>query len=201
MNDRDNKHDGEEELREAVELTPAEKQAMATLPLDRIPNAALEDRVVGALRRLGLLHPPRRRVIELTTWRIAAVVAAGLVLLAGGFTFGQWMGTRHVTGGDFTSPQPAGISEAATLQQAGSAYLLALQRFAELPDSVDGDQAVQGREVALTTLCTAADQVTRLVPKKELAKQLLVALNSKTPVRSVGAKGAAAIGGRDVIDF
>jgi len=175
MNGRDNTHNNDQK---EFELTPSEKKALETLPRDQLPNAALEERVVGALRDRGIIVPPRRRVIELTSSRIAAAVAACLVLVAVGFAFGQWVGTRQTTADDFFPLETSDISVAATLQQAGSAYVLALQHLATLPDSVNGNQAVQGREVALTTLYTAADQVTRLVPKNELARQLLVAINA-----------------------
>lgn len=193
MNDHNNKHDGEEKLREEFELTPSEIKALEMLPRERTPKAALEDRVVGALRDRGLLLPPRRRVIELTARRIATVAAAGLVLLAAGFAFGQWVGARQDVRGGFTAPETSDISIAAALQQAGSAYVVALQRFAELPDSVDGDQAVQGREVALMTLYTAADQVTRLVPKNELARQLLAAIDAETGELTAGVNGATGV--------
>jgi hypothetical protein len=161
----------------------------------------LEDRVVGALRKRGVLVPPGRRLIELTGLRIATVAAASLALLVGGFVFGQWVGTRQVASADFVVQETGNVSAAATLQQAGSAYVMALQRFAELPDSINGSQAAQGREVALTTLYTAADQVTRLVPKDELAKQLLTAIDTSPAVLTVGVSGSAATGGTRVIEF
>ncbi len=193
MNDHNKKRNDDEKLREEFELTPSEKNAMETLPRDRTPKAALEDRVVSALRDRGLLVPPRRRVIEITARRIAAVVAASLVLLAVGFVFGQWVGARQDVRGGFVAPETSKTSVAATLQQAGSAYVTALKRFAELPDSVDGDQAVQGREVALMTLYTAADQVTRLVPKNELARQLLVAIDADPGERTAGMSNATRV--------
>lgn len=201
MNDHNNKHSDDEILKGEFELTPSEKKALETLPRDRIPNAALEDRVVSALRDHGLLAPQRRRVIELTARRIATVVAACLVLLVVGFAFGQWVGARQVARDDIISPETSDISVAATLQQAGSAYVMALQRFAELPDSVNGDQAFQGRVVALTTLYTAADQVTRLVPKNELARQLLAAIDADPEVRTAEEVGDAATSGTKVIEF
>jgi hypothetical protein len=201
MNDQDNKRNDDEKLRKESELTPPEKKALETLPRDRMPNAALEDRVVGALRDRGVLVSPRRRVIELTARRITTIVAASLALLAGGFAFGQWVGARQVANDDFIAPEISDISVAATLQQAGSAYVMALQRFAELPDSVNGDQAVQGREVALTTLYTAADQVTRLVPKNELARQLLVAIDADPVARTAEVSGDAVTGGNRIIEF
>lgn len=201
MSDHDNKHNGDEKSPEEFELTPEEKKALETLPRDRMPSAALEDRVVGALRDRGVLEPPHRRVIELTARRITTVVAASLALLAGGFALGQWAGARQIASDDFVAPVESDVSVAATLQRAGSAYVMALERFAALPDSVNGDQAVQGREVALTTLYTAADQVTRLVPKNELAKQLLVAIDADPTAQSAAANGVATTIGNRVIEF
>jgi hypothetical protein len=202
MSDHDNKHNGEGKSPEEFELTPEEKKALETLPRDRMPSATLEDRVVGALGDRGVLAPPRRRVIELTARRIATVVAASLALLAGGFGLGQWAGARQVASDDFIGTEMSDVSVAATLQRAGSDYLTALERFAELPDSVNGDQAVQGREVALTTLYTAADQVTRLVPKNELARQLLAAIDADPTALSVAANGGATtVVDRRVIEF
>lgn len=198
MDDKENKRN-EEELQETLELTPAEKKALEMLPRDRMPGAGLEDRVVGALRDRGVLVAPRRRVIELTARRIATVVAACIVLLVVGFAFGQWVGARQIAGDDIIAPETSDISVAATLQQAGSAYVLALQQFAELPDSINGIQAVQGREVALTTLYTAADQVTRLVPKNELARQLLVVIDADPDAETDGV--SAVTGGTRVIEF
>jgi hypothetical protein len=176
MNDKKNKRSDGGEFHETFELTPDEKKALDALPRDRMPSAALEDRVVDALRNSGLLA--QRRVIELTKGRIAAAVAACIVLLISAFALGQWAGARQIAGDDIIVPEAGEISVALTLQQAGSAYVLALQRFAAMPDSINGNQAVQGREVALTTLYTAADQVTRLVPKNELARQLLAAIDA-----------------------
>jgi hypothetical protein len=201
MNDKENRSNNDEKLGKAFELTPEEKRALETLPRERMPHAALEDRVVGALRNGGVLAPPRRRVIELTAWRIAAAAAAVLMLLTGGFTLGQRVGASRAAARDLVSPELSGLSTAATLQHAGSEYVLALQRFTELPDSLDGNQAVQGREVALKTLYTVADQVARLVPKNELAKQLLVAINTDATALSSGNGGKTVIDAKTVIDF
>jgi hypothetical protein len=198
MNDH-NKRNGEEDVREAFELTPSEKKALETLPRDCIPRVGLEDRVVRALRDRGLLERPRRRVIELTTRRIAAFAAACLVLLAGCFALGQWVGTHQIERNEFVAPETGDMSVAEILQQTGSAYVLALQRFAELSVSVNEDQAAEGREIALTTLYTAADQVTRLVPKNELARQLLVAI-AANPDATTALKGGEAVT-RGVIEF
>ena len=76
--------------------------------------------MVGELRGRGILIPPRRRVIELTARRIAAVVVAGVVLLASGFMLGQRVGGRQIESGEFIAPETSAISVAATLQQADS---------------------------------------------------------------------------------
>ena len=199
MDDTKNNHNDDENLQEHFELAPDEKKGLDMLPRDLMPTAALEDRVVGALRDRGLLAPPHRRVIKLTTRRIATAVAACFVLLIAGFALGHWVGAQQAAGGDTIAPEADDISVAATLQRAGSAYVMALQRFAALPDSVNGDQAFQGRVVALTTLYTAADQVTRLVPKNELARQLLAAIDADPGTVMDNVSGVP--GGTRVIEF
>lgn len=57
--------------------------ALAALPHEVIPDKALEDRTVGALRRQGLLRIPRARMRPL--WQIAAA----LVLFVGGVAVGR----------------------------------------------------------------------------------------------------------------
>jgi hypothetical protein len=199
MNDHNkNRHDDGKQ-QEEFELTAAEKKALKKLPRDRISNRAQEDRLVAVLRERGLLKPPRRRVIELTAWRIAAVAAACVVLLTTGFVLGQWTGSRRIASDDHILQDD--FSAAASLQQAGSAYLLALGRLVAVPDSVDGQQATQGREVALSTLCTAADRVTRLVPKNVLAGQLLAALDTDSEDGAIGGHGEVTIEGSRVIEF
>jgi hypothetical protein len=201
MSEDDNKHNDGANSREDFELTPSEKEALERLPRSRTPNAALEERVVRVLRDRGVLAPRRRRVIELTVPRIAAAAAACLLLLAVGFVFGRSVSARNVTSGVYVVNGSSDRSVAAALQQTGSAYLLALQRLAELPDTVDSDQAVQGREVALMTLYTAADQVTRLVPKNQLAGQLLAAIDTGPAMQTIGRSGSAAIESNKVIEF
>ncbi len=195
-----NRHDGEK-FQEEFELTAAEKKALEELPRDRMPSDALEEHVVNMLRERGFVTPPRYRVIEITARRMAAVAAACVVLLATGFVLGQWTGSRQPASDQPILQGRDDLSAAASLQQAGSAYLLALEHLAALPDSIDGQQATQGREVALSTLCTAADQVTRLVPKNELAGQLLAAIESDPARRKVKDRGSAAIEGTRIIEF
>ena len=155
------------------ELTPSEKKALETLPKERMPTAALEDRVVSALRDRGVLLARGRRVIRLTSLRVAGAVAAAVVLVLGGFTAGFWASSMSAARTPLYTRDLSNISTAATLQQAGTAYLIALEDLAALPDSTHGEEMLQGREVALRTLFTATEQVTRMVPKEYLAGQLL----------------------------
>ena len=75
------------------ELTPEERDALNSLPRERMPSAGLEDRVVGAMRGRGVLAPaPRARVIRLTTPRIATLVAAGIALMIGAYSIGVQRG-------------------------------------------------------------------------------------------------------------
>lgn len=155
------------------ELTPSEKKALETLPKERMPSAGLEDRVVSALRERGVLLTRNRRVIRLTSLRIAGAVAAAVVLLVGGFTVGFWASNMSAARTPLYTANLGNITAAAALQQAGTAYLIALEELAALPDSTHGEEMLQGREVALRTLFTATEQVTRMVPKEYLAGQLL----------------------------
>lgn len=201
MKDQNNNRKDDDKYPETFELTASEKKALESLPLNRIPNPDLEDRVVGVLRDRGILVPPRHRVIELTTWRIAFIAAACLVLLAAGFSLGQWVGGHQAVSDDSNGNENVDISVAAKLQQTGSAYLMALQRLANLPETADSVEVVQGREVALSTLFTAADHITRLVPKNELAGQLLVAIEGDPVGRMSEGRSSAPIEGTRIIEF
>jgi hypothetical protein len=201
MKNHNGKREDDEKDEAAFELTASEKKAMEKLPRDLVPTRWLEDRVVRALRERGFLKPHRSRVVELTGWRIAVAAAACVVLLAIGFVFGQRTGSGQPTSADLYLQERNDLSVATSLQHAGSAYLLALERLTTIPDSADGQQAVQGREVALTTLCTAADQVTRLVPKNELAEQLLDAIESGPTKQKVEGRGDVTIEYNRIIEF
>jgi hypothetical protein len=159
------------------ELTSAEREALEALPREQTPSPFLEERVVTALHDRGVLRPTRPRAIELTPARIAVAAAAAIALLVGGFAMGRWAGEFPDT-----SVQPRAIEAiqptlAASLQHAGTAYVSALERLASSETAPHSDEMRQGREVALTTLYTAAGEVSRIVPKKHMAGQLLQALD------------------------
>ncbi len=72
------------------ELTPQEKKMFDELPRERMP-AGLEERVVGSMREHGFLAK-RRRTIELTTGRVAAVLAASVAIVIGAYSIGLQRG-------------------------------------------------------------------------------------------------------------
>lgn len=70
------------------ELTPEEREALKSLPRERMPSADLEGRVVGALRGRGVLSKRKRRTIEITSSRVVGLVAACAALVIGGYSVG-----------------------------------------------------------------------------------------------------------------
>jgi hypothetical protein len=182
----ENNKNNQDEFTEEFELTAAEKKALEELRKDLMPGDSLEERVVGALYERSLLMKLHRHMTKFTIWRSLAAAAACLVLLATGFLVGQWSAFHRASGFDSSSRTDIDFSVAASVQQTGSAYLIALQRLANIPDAKDSDAVIQGQEVALTSLCTAAEKVSHLVPKDILSDQLLASLDSGTSSRKSG---------------
>jgi hypothetical protein len=106
------------------ELTPEERKAIDSLPRERMP-AGLEGRVVDAMRDHGFLAK-RRRVIMLTNTRAAGVLAAGVALIVGAYSFGLHRGGTEDARRVFTelgippsgSVAPAENDELGRVQQA-----------------------------------------------------------------------------------
>jgi hypothetical protein len=160
------------------DLTPYEKELLGKLPRERMPGAALEDDVVKALRSRGLLRSDRQPVLALTFPRVLAAAAACLLLVVGGFALGRWTGTAPDVFEDTTVRETVEPSLAVSLQRAGSQYVRALENFTAMTDSTaNADEMRQGREVAIKTLYTAADKVSRIVPRQYLAGQLIEVMN------------------------
>ena len=209
------------------ELTPREREALDSLPRRAVPSPGMEDRIVSALRQRGLIGEKRRGVISIGPARLAAVAAAGLVLVAGSFAAGRLTVSpvdattgespsrastkaeraasreevpvstagktavakdtpaempvmasaesspvNSAAAGPFGSPE---VSPAATVQWAGTFYLLALERLASVDTDPEGNEwgeARQGREVALRTLYAAADRISRMMPRDAVSRQL-----------------------------
>lgn len=80
------------------ELNPAERRKFTALSRERSPAAALEARIISALKARGLIQmTPGPQMWTLP--RLAGAFAAALVFLALGFGLGKWQGG--------TSPPPA----------------------------------------------------------------------------------------------
>lgn len=155
------------------ELTPQERRALDDLPAERTPSDFLEERVVRSLHQRGLLRKGRRRALELTPSRLAAAVAASLLLVVAGFAVGRWtspaLAQEPHEPASAPTRQAHDLAVAASLQQAASAYVTALEELQASLQTTGGEQARQGREVALVSLYSAAGRVARFVPAEPLA--------------------------------
>jgi len=160
------------------ELTPSEKKALDSLPKERVPSAFLEERVVRTLRRRGVLHMPGRRNLEITGARISGAIAACMAFVICGFALGFFANSQRTAHTDRSLPDGNGYPVAVSLQQAGTDYVLALEKLAQMADAGGSDELQQGREVALNTLYTAADQMVKIIPKDVLAGCIVHAIST-----------------------
>ena len=164
------------------ELTPAERRALDELPAEHTPSDFLEERVVRSLRDRGLLRREQVRVLELTRSRVSAAVAACFLLMVAGFAVGRWSSPSTAQGPPTPSSVPArqanDLAVAASLQQAASAYVIALEDLEASLQTAGGEQARQGREVALASLYLAAGRVARFVPGDRLKNRFREAVTA-----------------------
>lgn len=164
------------------DLTDREREELDALPRESHPRDGLEQRVVAALRREGLLrHAAPLRLPLTPAWALAAV-AASLVLFAGGFALGGWMESRHTTEvlvKMHERDSQTAAAAAAAVQRTGSAYVAALTALAAFADTSDtpASSVAQGREVAANALQAAASQMVRLAPEDPLAVRILQGLD------------------------
>ena len=147
--------------------------AMAkALPREREPGRLLEERTVAALRKKGMLKPRRHRR-GFHPGLLAGSIAASLALFAMGVVVGQWLGARSATEAFVAVRQTDAMNTALQVQKAGSAYVDALQALASFSDSAGVAVPQQGREVALTALHAAANEVIRMAPNDPVAAEIL----------------------------
>jgi hypothetical protein len=159
------------------ELTPSEKKALESLPKERVPSAFLEERVVRTLRRRGFLRSREDgRFIRITGWKITGAVAACLAFVVCGFGLGFWASSRPVAVQQVLVPEANGQPVAYSIQQAGTEYILALEKLAAYSDTTAAEEIREGREVALNTLYTAADEMVRIIPREVLAQCIVQAI-------------------------
>lgn len=169
-------------------LTPEEQEAFQALPRERIPPAHLEDRVVGQLHAEGLLGAGAaagaRQPRGFRPW-MAAAVAAGIALFASGVAVGQWNAGRGVA--DMVSAAmdrgSGDATQAATdVQEAGSEYVRAVARLAELAGANANGEVASGTEAARVALHAAALELARLSPDDATLKLVLAVLEERAGV-------------------
>jgi hypothetical protein len=164
------------------DLSPEERAGLERLPREQSPPRALEDRVVMALRREGLLHAPAPLRLPLTPRWIAAAAAACFALFAGGFLLGGWTESRHTSSLLVTMHEKEAANAAnaaAEVQRTGSAYVAALSALASFADTTHSENLQQGREVAVNALHAAANELVRLAPEDPVAVKILQGMSSQ----------------------
>lgn len=157
------------------------------------PGPEFEERIVRALRDRGLLGRSRgsRR---LGAWLSAA--AAGVALFAAGIGVGEYHGAWRVTTALEADNQPDARHAAALVQRAGTDYVTAVAKLAEVAASgKDATEASQGREVAVSALRAAAVELQHVAPDDPLALRILDVVKPASPDSSP----ASAAAGRRVI--
>jgi hypothetical protein len=186
MNDQD-MHD---------DLTPEERQAFAALSRQRIPPAALEERVVGALRAEGLLSQDTRRTAGASgvrPWWTAAAVAAGVALFASGVAVGQWRAGGPTPDVVSTAvDRGADPEQAATqVQEAGSEYVRAVAHLAELAGRDGAGELASGAEAARVALHAAALELARVRPDDPTLRLVLAVLEERADAAADSTPGPA----------
>ena len=176
------------------ELSPAEQAALAALPREVAPRAALEDRTVAALMARGVLPTPitaapGHRAATPRRWWIPVAAAAALSLFTSGLVVGQYLGSRSVASA-IRLGATAGEA-AARVERAGNRYVQALAALSSA-DSVSPAVRDSVRAVALRVLGEAAQEMALLAPDDPLAAAVLRGLQQRNrqqtpdaPTRSV----------------
>ncbi len=151
------------------ELSPNERDAFEALPRERPAPRMLEERIVGALKRDGLLREPRTERAPWWSWRLMPAMAAGLLLFAGGVLVGTRMNPA-------ATAVPAGTAtatdRAARIEQGGQRYLAELTALSRTDDTTRSPERTRGSQVASRILRQAAQEVARLDPTDPLADRI-----------------------------
>lgn len=150
----------------------------STLPDEKMPSALLEERTVRALRSRGLLR--KKRAFS-TPWLVGSV-AASLALFATGVVVGQALNTRStIKAVAEIQHQQDAAGAAAQVQRTGSAYVQALEVLVNTAhqNADRGTDSLQAREVALTALHEAANEVVRLAPNDPVVAKILQGIDQE----------------------
>lgn len=164
-----------------TELTPDEREAFDALPRVGIPPAHLEERVVRALHGRGLLLESGARSGRsgYRGWLVAAAVA-GLALFTSGVAVGQWVEGRSTADVLATVLGEDPLGRALAVQEAGSQYVSAVARLAELIDEADASELDPGREAARASVHAVLLELSRLNPDDETVQLMLGILERGT---------------------
>jgi hypothetical protein len=147
------------------------------LPAEAMPSALLEERTVRELRARGLLR--RKRMLP-AAW-LAGSLAASLALFATGVVVGQYLGTRNtVEMIAQIQPKTDAAAAAQQVQVTGTAYVQALEALVNAAQLNRGQaDSSQARQVALTALHQAANEVVRLAPNDPVVAKILQGLEQE----------------------
>ncbi len=155
------------------DLTPAEREELEKLPMERTPSRMLEERTVRALSDRGLIRSDPAHAARLRPWMSAAAIAASVALFVSGMLVGQVMGTKQAVDTLAAIYPDATLRAAAVVQATGSEHAAALERLVDAASS-DPAQREMAREVALAAFWAAAEEILRLAPYDPLAARILL---------------------------
>jgi len=171
-------------------LSPDERRELAALPREHVASAALEERIVSALREARAFGPRAMMIGQSARrrrgWTTAAACAASVAI----FLSGMLVGRRSAHAEQVTVPsqqaREAGrrgadsMQLAHEVQRAGSEYVQLLERLPSRSpvDSAPSQAVLLGREAARSTLHAAARQLARVSPNDPVAMLLVEGLRS-----------------------
>jgi len=174
-------------------LSPDERRELAALPREHVASAALEERIIAALRdarvfgrrqaSLGRYRRLRR------SWTAVAACAASLAIFASGILVGRRSAHAEQVSATPTATRDVvrpGTTDSMQLahevQRAGSEYVSLLERLPSRSpaDSTSSQAAQLGREAARSTLHAAARQLARVSPNDPVAMLLVEGLRPDT---------------------
>ncbi|MCP4545135.1 MAG: hypothetical protein GY835_01565 [bacterium] len=159
------------------DLTPEERGAFAALSREQEPGRLLEERTVAELSERGLLTGSRSRFgVPGAIWSVAAVAA--LAMMIASFAVGHWLGSRDTANLMLAMQDRSSEQAVASVEQTGAAYRQALIELTALRQSTAPQEQLRGREVALSTIYAAADEMLRIAPDDPLAVRIMQAFNS-----------------------
>lgn len=170
------------------ELSAAERRALDALPRELEPGSDLEERTVALLRAHGRLPIPiaEGRAAARGRWGgsrrplwIGVAAAASLAIFASGMAVGQLTATRSMVTLTQATRDITAAQAADHIRQAGRLYIQSLATLNELPDSVNPAGRDHARQVALSMLGLAAQEVAHIAPDDPLAAAVLRGLDQR----------------------